>query len=105
MQVYIYFVQYTRKKFASACTSPFRCRVVSPYLRSQKSEPPFSFHPSASLPLPSFLRPNPNPQIPRLPPMAAADADAAEVERLYELGERLSSSKDKSEVPPPILFS
>jgi hypothetical protein len=31
---------------------------------------------------------------------AAADADAAEVERLYELGERLSSAKDKSEVPP-----
>ncbi|CAL5058535.1 unnamed protein product [Urochloa decumbens] len=29
--------------------------------------------------------------------MAAADADAAEVERLYELGERLSSAKDKSE--------
>ncbi|CAN6244137.1 unnamed protein product [Urochloa humidicola] len=29
--------------------------------------------------------------------MATADADAAEVERLYELGERLSSAKDKSE--------
>ncbi|TVU01893.1 hypothetical protein EJB05_24044 [Eragrostis curvula] len=29
--------------------------------------------------------------------MAAADAEAAEVERLYELGERLSSAKDKSE--------
>uniref|UniRef100_A0A0D9VFA2 Apoptosis inhibitor 5 n=1 Tax=Leersia perrieri TaxID=77586 RepID=A0A0D9VFA2_9ORYZ len=29
--------------------------------------------------------------------MAAADADAAEVERLYELGERLSSAKDKSQ--------
>ncbi|KAL6646882.1 hypothetical protein ACP70R_015576 [Stipagrostis hirtigluma subsp. patula] len=28
---------------------------------------------------------------------ATADADAAEVERLYELGERLSSAKDKSE--------
>jgi hypothetical protein len=32
--------------------------------------------------------------------MAAADADAAEVERLYELGERLSFAKDKSQVPP-----
>uniref|UniRef100_A0A0D3F473 Apoptosis inhibitor 5 n=1 Tax=Oryza barthii TaxID=65489 RepID=A0A0D3F473_9ORYZ len=29
--------------------------------------------------------------------MAASDADAAEVERLYELGERLSSAKDKSQ--------
>lgn len=29
--------------------------------------------------------------------MAAADADAAEVERLYELGDRLSSAKDKSQ--------
>ena len=37
--------------------------------------------------------------------MAAADADAAEVERLYELGERLSSAKDKSEVPLPLLFA
>jgi len=37
--------------------------------------------------------------------MAAAAADAAEVERLYELGERLSSAKDKSEVPLPLLFA
>jgi hypothetical protein len=38
--------------------------------------------------------------------MATADADTAEVERLYELGDRLSSAKDKSQVrfspsPPP----
>uniref|UniRef100_A0A453NVE5 Apoptosis inhibitor 5 n=3 Tax=Aegilops tauschii subsp. strangulata TaxID=200361 RepID=A0A453NVE5_AEGTS len=31
------------------------------------------------------------------PPMATANADAAEVERLYELGDRLSSAKDKSQ--------
>jgi hypothetical protein len=36
---------------------------------------------------------------------AAAADDAAEVERLYELGERLSSANDKSEVPriPPVV--
>jgi hypothetical protein len=43
----------------------------------------------------------PSPESPALRPasMAAVDADAAEVERLYELGDRLSA-KDKSEVPP-----
>lgn len=34
--------------------------------------------------------------------MAVDPADAAEVEKLYEYGERLSEAKDKSEVPPSL---
>lgn len=55
------------------------------------------FHPPLPSSVPSQTL---TPKSPRSSLMAAADADAAEVERLYELGERLSSAKDKSEVPP-----